>query len=423
MRHPSSPRALFLLFLLLLLAAPPLAAQEEGTSLFGQVLARGGRVTSQPSWREGGFGRLAAGADDAEEEDGTGLGRLDLGLDWRPSRHWGAHLHALGRLEEGAGSGRAAGLVEAYLHAAATPRSGHELRFRLGRFFLPTSRENVQSLWSSPYTLTLSALNSWIGEDLRPTGLLAEYRAALGTQEARLGGSVFGGNDALGAVLAWRGWGMGDRLTVFGETLPLPPLHSLAPGGAFGEQRDAGTRPLGRDLDGRPGWAAYARWEAPERALLQATRLDNRGDRGLYDGEYAWETELNQISGEVHLPGSLVLAAEGVRGATGMGRAGAFAQVDFAAAYLLASWHPGRVRLTLRHDRFETADRDRLPTTENNDEDGRAWTAAFLWDVTDSLRLAAEVLDLDADRPAAAQAGADPDTAARTVAVEVRYYF
>jgi hypothetical protein len=415
-------RALLLLPLLLL-AAPPLQAQEEGTTLFGQALARGGRVTSQPSWREGGFGRLAAGADSPDDQDGTGLGRLDLGLDWRPSAHWGAHLQALGRLEPGDERGRAAGLVETYLHATATPGAGHELRFRLGHFFLPTSRENMQSLWSSPYTLTLSALNSWIGEDLRPTGLLAEYRAELGAQEARLGGSVFGGNDALGAVLAWRGWGMGDRLTVFGETLPLPPLHSLARGGAFTEQRDAGTRPLGRDLDGRPGWAAWARWEAPERALLQATHLDNRGDRGLYDGEYAWETAMDQLGAELHLPAAFVLAAEGVRGETGMGRAGAFAQLDFAAWYLLASWHPRRVRLTLRYDRFETTDRDRLATTEDNDEDGRAWTAAFLWDTTDSLRLAVELLDLAADRPAAAQAGGDPDTAARSLQVEVRWYF
>lgn len=416
-------RILVALLLGALAAAPPLAAQEAGTTLFGQLVGRGGRVSGQPSWREGGFGRLAAGADDPEDQDGTGLGRLDLALDWRPTERFGAHLHALGRLEPEARRGRPGGLVEAYLHAAATPRPGHELRLRLGHFFLPTSRENVESHWSSPYTLTLSALNSWIGEELRPTGLSGEYWAPLGAAEARLGGSVFGGNDTLGTLLAWRGWGMADRLAVFGETLPLPPLHSLAPGGAFAGQRDAGTRPFGRDLDGRPGWAAWARWQAPDRALLQATRLDNRADRALYRGEYAWETELDLVAAEVRLPGALVVAGEAMWGSTGMGTDAAFAQVDFAAAYVLASWHPGRARLTLRYDRFETTDRDLLAVTEDNDEQGEAWTVAVLWDATDSLRLAVEVLDLDAERPAASQAGAEPDTRARSVAIELRWYW
>ncbi len=411
------------LLLSTLAAAAPAAAQEEGTTLFGQALARGGRVTGQPSWRAGGFGRLAAGADAPEEQDGAGLGRLDLGLDWRPGARCGLHLHALGRLEPEARGGRAGGLVEGYLHAALTPREGHEIRLRLGQSFLPTSRENVQSLWSSPYTLTLSALNSWIGEELRPIGLLGEYRADLGAGRARLGGGVFGGNDTLGTLLAWRGWGMGDRLAVLGETVPLPPLHSLAPGGAFGEQRDGGTRPLGRDLDGRPGWAAWARWEAPGRALLQATRLDNRGDRRLYAGEYAWDTDFDLVGGELHLPRGVTLAGEWMRGETGMGEGTVFAQVDFEAAYLLASWKAGRARLSVRHDRFAATDRDRLATTEDNDEDGRAWTAALFWDVTDDLRLALELLDLDAARPAAAQAGADPDTGARAVTIEARYYF
>ena len=37
--------------------------------------------------------------------------------------------------------------------------------------FLPTSRENVDPLWQSPYTLTLSSLNTWIGEEVRLAGL------------------------------------------------------------------------------------------------------------------------------------------------------------------------------------------------------------------------------------------------------------
>jgi hypothetical protein len=40
-------------------------------------------------------------------------------------------------------------------------------------YFPQPSRENVDPLWSSPYTITLSALNTWIGEEVRLTGLEA----------------------------------------------------------------------------------------------------------------------------------------------------------------------------------------------------------------------------------------------------------
>jgi hypothetical protein len=392
----------------------------------GFVALRGVEVRSQPSWRQGGFGRLVAGASRTWDESGLGLAKLHLAVDWRPAKSFGAYLHTAARAEPSRVGGEAVGIVEAYLYSEVDVGAASVLHLRLGHFLLPTSRENVEFAWSSPYTLTFSALNTWIGEEMRLTGTLFEALVPLSTaaaDELRFGAAVFGGDDTAGALLAWRGWGMGDRLTTWHEVVPLPPLASLRDGGAFGVQLDAGTRPFGSDLDGRLGWAAYARWRRPERTVVQLTHLDNRGDRRLHDQrEYAWTTVVDILGAELHR-GSWSLAGEALRGSTGMGdRTRAHVQADLETAYLLASWHPRSLRLTLRRDWFEVVDRDHSPA-ENNDEDGDAWTLAAFWEPRDDLRLGVELLDLDARRPAALASGGDPDTGGRSVTLEVRYYF
>ena len=47
---------------------------------------------------------------------------------------------------------------------------------------------------------------------------------------------------AVGALLAWRGFALHDRLGRFDETLPLPALASLAPDGPFSEQDPRGSQ-------------------------------------------------------------------------------------------------------------------------------------------------------------------------------------
>ncbi len=106
--------------------------------------------------------------------------------------------------------------------------SDERWQLRVGQSFLPTSRENVERLWVSPYTLTHSALNSWIGEELRPLGVDLSWRREFDNQRRlELGATVCGNNDASGALLAWRGFAWHDRLSYYGETLPLPTFEAF----------------------------------------------------------------------------------------------------------------------------------------------------------------------------------------------------
>ena len=95
----------------------------------------------------------------------------------------------------------------------------------------------------------------------------------------------------MGALLAWRGWAIGNRLSTYSEVLPLPPLSSLET--SFPLQRKDGTKPFGTDLDGRTGYSARVRYSDPQPANVIYTYLDNRGDRELHRGEYAWATKFH----------------------------------------------------------------------------------------------------------------------------------
>jgi len=156
---------------------------------------------------------------------------------------------------------------------------------------------------------------------------------------------------------------------------------------------------------------------------VQVTRFDNRADRDLHDGQYAWHTQFDLYAVELHPTDSWSLVGELMRGRTGMGLLPRpIVELDFEAVYLLTSWARGPLRISLRYDSFETIDRD-LGLADIEDEDGEAWTLAVFWQPGKSWRLGLEAVDLEAVRAAASEAGLGPDLGARSLTVDLRYYF
>jgi hypothetical protein len=399
---------------LLLFLATSLSAQK--LDLRGYLTGRGINAGGPPSWIEGGFGRLGAGDGD------RAFGIAQAGVDWRPVRWLGLHASGVARAEPNDYHGTAVGIIEAYAELNGSFGS-EEVRFRAGQFFLPTSRENKGDLWTSPYTISFSAVNTWIGEEVRPIGADLEWRHTTGGGYIWSAGATgFRGNDTMGTLLGWRGWSVGNRLSVYNEVLPLPPLPTFAT--LFPAQRRSGTKPFGSDLDGKTGFAGRVRFAAPERGMIQYTRVDNQADRRLHTNEYAWATEFNLLSAEIGNTDRLIVAAEYIDGTTGMGfRGSPWVQADFNAGYVLISGKRNRNRLSARYDMFRTEDADGHPRAERNDEDGRSWTFAWFFDVTPKLRAGAEFTQITGDRIANQVQGFDPNTDARSVTVELRYSF
>ena len=396
--------------LCLLLFALPLHAQT--LQLHGFLIGRESWVTGPPSWTTGGFGRLDIGANGVRGHAYRGNALAQIGADWHPTTWLTAHAQVLGRAEPSGTRGRHAGVVEAFVEA-----HNEQWRVRAGQFFLGTSRENTDPLWTSRYMQSFSALNTWIGEELRPVGVDVQWTPGF---YGSVGATAFRNNDTMGALLAWRGWTVGNRLTVYDEVLPLPPLTTLKT--EFADQRN-GTVPFERDLDGRTGYALRARVQLPERANLQVAHIDNRGDRQEYRGEYAWRTRFEVASAEAGVSSPFNVLAEYAWGKTGMGERPVLVDADFDAGYVLLSYKSGANRWSFRFDRFTTTDRDRSPLVETNTEHGRAWALAYLRQLGPHIRLSAEFLQIAGDRIAAAESGFDPNLDARSVTMELRYGF
>ncbi|MFA6956562.1 MAG: hypothetical protein WC538_11890 [Thermoanaerobaculia bacterium] len=366
--------------------------------IFTLASGQGTYADSPTSWLDGGFGKLPGSSDADGSAAASGALDVQAGLRLDLGTHWSVWTHVIARAEDGVDASGSAGVTELWIEGSGDVAGGR-LRARAGMLFLPTSRENVDVLWSSPYTISLSAINSWMAEEVRPTGVDLDYRYELAPGvQLRAGGTAIVGNDTAGTLLAWRGWSIGSRVSVRNEELPLPPLSTFST--SFPAQKN-GTTPFGRDLDDRAGWSARIRVDAPRNFVAQWTRFDTRGDRLLYDGQYSWRTSFDLVGLGWQPVERLTLAAEHIRGKTGMGIAPADrVDAQFEATYTLASWRIRQFRFSTRYDWFETEERD-FSAAESNDETGSALAVAIIFEATPAWSLAVELDDLEATRPSA----------------------
>lgn len=372
--------------------------------LLGYGAVRVQQADGRPSYLAGDWGKfdLPAIADD-DSNEGSGQLAVALDVDWTPSLR--TFVHIGGRVDPvttvdstGRELGDPVGLLEAFVEYRRALSDHSELQTRGGFFFLNTSFENIDPLWTSPYTLSLSALNSWIGEEVRPVGLdIAWLRRDDSGGHVRFAVTAFGANDTMGTLIAWRGFAFHDRLTPWGGEVPLH--RSVFP--AFPKQ-ERSTEPFRADLDGEPGFSARGEFQGGNFAA-RGSYLDTRGDRDLHPsnfGQYSWRTRFGWLGGEAHV-GLLTLVGEWGQGSTTMGFPGrgvTWVDADFEVGYLLASIAPGPFRFSARYDTFEVVERDGN-LLDRNDEDGIATTLAAFWKFGGRFRLGLEAIQVDAQRP------------------------
>jgi hypothetical protein len=322
------------------------------------------------------LGRVSSHASGPPLGDDGGNAQLQLGIDWRPTMTLGTHVHLLARDDaEGSKHGRV-GIVEAYVEAKLHP-GRDKLRIVAGAFFLPTSRENVDALWATPYTITPSALNSWLGEELRPIGVDVAYTLR---NSLTAGATVFRGNDTFGALPAARGWEMRDHWAVLGEHLPVDGTYFTS---------------VSAENDNRLGWSARARWNN-QYANVQYTRVDNRGDALEYGDLFNWATRFDIASADLTM-NDWTVAAESGWGTTVIEVFGERYPSDIRASYLLVSRRFGSVRASLRGDAFQVVDRHK-----------HAVTAALFWYPRGNVRAGVEGISA---------------TGQKRVSAELRYSF
>jgi len=384
---------------LLLLQVGPPAAEASDRLSFHLVLD--GRLVTTPepsSFLDSGLGKTRYGhsprAVQAKLAQAALLGRLEI----RPDLVLRLHANVDGEHN----FERRVDLAEAMLRYAPVLGDRVALDIRMGSFFPSLSLENTDAGWLSPYTTTFSAINSWIGEEVRTVGVEAGPEIRVGDEShARLFGTLARGNDPSGTLLAWRGFALHDRVSGYADRIPLPRLSTFGSAGLFADQ-PAHVQPL-REVDQDWTWAAGLSLTHP-RHRLRVYYQPQTANPGVFDGEqYAWRTGYWSVGGSRFL-GPLEVLAQGLDGETRMGVVpdGRNAVVaSFQAAYFMASWlepADGRHRATVRYDVFRVRDHDQFQVEDPNDESGTAWTFAYSYLPSPRHRLTAEVVRVDSSR-------------------------
>ena len=112
-----------------------------------------------PSFMDGGLGTVRFGSDDS----GVRLGRARFAVTQPIGELWSAHLDASAYDDAGRSP---VGLTEAYLLFRPYPFAGWRFRLKAGGFYAPLSLENRAAGWDSPYTISYSAIDSWLGVEV-----------------------------------------------------------------------------------------------------------------------------------------------------------------------------------------------------------------------------------------------------------------
>jgi hypothetical protein len=367
--------------------------------------------TDQTTFLNNGGGKLRFD----EQRDGLRLGSLRLGYrgHFADTWHLTAEAYAYGDHDV-----HAIDLTELHLDWRPLPRSAFQHEFKLGAFYPPISLEHRMRGWRTPYSLTPSAINSWVGEELRTIGV--EYDLNwLGQQRGgawNLGANVaaFGWNDPAGVVMARRGWAFSDRQTTLFGRLGQP--GSGSPFGS-GHGPSDGRILFYRDLDHRAGF--YGGANADYRGLLElrALHYDNRADPTrqapeINDG--AWRTVFDSYAMRLTPDPDWTLQWQRLQGHTAINAGGAplTSLWHFDAEYVLASYSHGRHRFSARADRFWMQQQTSSYYFYNYD-DGRALLLAWSFEINPHLTLIAETLRVRSTLEFRTLIGADEDAIER----------
>jgi hypothetical protein len=308
-------------------------------------------------------------------------------------------------------------LLEGYVRYR--PVSTNEWRWsvKVGAFFPPFSLENEQVGWSSFWTITPSAINSWVGEELRIIGAegMLEWRRESG--DITLVGAIFGWNDPAGVMIADRGWTFDDRVSGLFEHFRLPDATAI----------NLGVMPpifanLFTEMDDSPGWYLDLSWEPADIGGFEIMRYDNNADPSVIKGDQiAWHTSFWDVGFQKQI-GKLTVLSQGMSGATTIEPSHFFHQTtDFKSAYALIGYDMDEWWAAARFDVFQTRTRASFPSTLN--EDGHAFTFSVSWLPEKWLRLTGELLSVDDRRDERVVVGEAPHQIETQFQFLVRVYF
>ncbi len=363
----------------------------------------------EASWLDGGFGKLRFGSNTGKLDGHVAL--ADAALVWKPRLTWDLGAVVDGEVQRGDGERYGVDLIQAYLTYKPVPHGSTRFSARAGLYYPEISLEHGGAEWSVTDTITPSAINTWVGEEVKVVGGEVTVSHAFGEQELAATGGVFTYNDTSGTLLTFRGWAMHDLKAGATGDYALPPLERSY---LIGQPPE--TYPL-REIDSRVGYYAKLEWRPTGRASLSAFYYDNRGNLVGVDAQHqwAWATRFWNFSGRVMLDDRTELKSQVMTGDTLMGfpnGRSVWFNVGYTSAYVSMTHSLGRSGVMGRFDYFETRDRNYRPATDDVDENwgekGWALTGGYHVALNPHAKLFLEALHIQSNRPTRLQARIPP---------------
>ena len=300
---------------------------------------------------------------------------------------------------------------ELYVDVRPFPTSGVRWSAKIGAFHMPASLENREIGWMSAYSITPSALNTWLGEEFRTIGTQIEARW-LGSSRGYYGdiafvAAAYGWNDPAGVLIAERGFALSDRPSTLVNNFGRP------------------TTRFYYEIDRRPGYYAGIAWRHHEALELRVLRYDNRGNPAATnsDGDGAWRTRFTTTGVRFEPADSVTLLAQYMDGDTAIGPHGEDQFLEsFHAAYVLASLAWNKQRLTARYDDFGTHQISGFYDAPVN-QAGHSVTVAWSYDLPDHWQFVAEWIRVTSSFPPRAEIGEPVASTDTQVQAALRYRF
>ena len=302
-------------------------------------------------------------------------------------------------------------LLEAFVSFLPPQKGPLGFSARAGIMWPEISLEHTTGgAWSTVNTLTPSAINAWVGEEVKVLGLEGTVRTSIGDNMLAFTGSAFRNDDTAGTLLSFRGWALhNEKATVFGH-IPLPPLNPF-----ISQLQDDQTRSF-LELDHRVGFYGRVEWRPPSPVSVALFYYDNRADPTAFKAfngqlQWGWRTRFWNLGVSADLTPKTRLLAQAMSGSTIMGfetNGKPWVHTRFSAAYVSVTRSlSDKAAVTGRIEGFRTHE---MGSEMSPLESERGWstTVALRYNISDGLTGFAEALNVRSRRGVRVNLGLDP---------------
>ena len=333
----------------------------------------------------------------------------------------------------------AAGITEAYVKYRSIPNElGYRFQVKSGIFYPEISLENNAFAWASKESLNSSTLNTWIGEEIRVLGSELKItrlgRINNDAYDLSFSATAFVSNDPSGALLAWHGWTMSSRQTLWGEARAFPWLPAQAEGEELSAQADKSEPFL--EIDDDIGYHLRGEWSLHNKIELSAGYYNNKATPyDVTNGQYGWRTRFYHLGMSWNASRNVSVIAQYLSGDTLMQSSPGIDVVNnkYSNAFVAITYkwqdfpwgdksRNRKHKSTVRLEDFSVTDNDDT-WGDNNYEKGQAFTLNHTYRFSRHWFISAEFNYIDSQRPARIYSDNSTDIVEKQIQLSARYFF